>query len=114
MTGSPQLFKHSWTFRPDITFSNIKAKLPENHANILWLSYRFGEEEVTIGTSAVLGRDLDALTGKFTGAGYSLPVRPSTQATNRIRIGQPDGAANRSQPVRSGTNDTSAAAGSRR
>jgi hypothetical protein len=82
--------------------------------NTLWLSYRFGEEEVTIGTSAVLGRDLDALTGKFTGAGYSLPVRPSTQATNRIRIGQPDGAANRSQPVRSGTNDTSAAAGSRR
>jgi hypothetical protein len=46
--------------------------------NTLWLSYRFGEEEVTIGTSAVLGRDLDALTGKFTGAGHSLPVRPST------------------------------------
>ena len=82
--------------------------------NTLWLSYRFGEEEVTIGTSAVLGRDLDALTGKFTGAGYSLPVRPSTQATNRIRIGQPDGAANGSQPIRSETNRTSSAAGSRR
>src|SRR5258706_8522902 len=82
--------------------------------NNLWLSYRFGEEEVTIGTSAVLGRGLDALTGKFTGAGYSLPVRRSTEATNRIRIGQPDGAANRSQPVRAETNSTSPAAGSRR
>src|SRR5262245_24474368 len=27
--------------------------------NTLWLSYSFGKEEVTIGTSAVLGRDLD-------------------------------------------------------
>ena len=42
--------------------------------NTLWLSYRFGKEEVTIGTSAVLGRDLDPLSGKFTGAGYSIPV----------------------------------------
>jgi hypothetical protein len=24
-----------WTFRPDIGPSNIKAKLPENHSNIL-------------------------------------------------------------------------------
>ena len=62
--------------------------------NTLWLSYRFGEGEVTIGTSAVLGRDLNVLTGKFTGAGYSFPGRRSTEATNRIRIGQPDGAAN--------------------
>jgi hypothetical protein len=82
--------------------------------NTLWLSYRFGVDEVTIGTSAVLGRDLDALTGKFTGAGYSLPVRPSTEATNRVRIGQPDGPANGSQPIRSETNRTSSAAGSRR
>ena len=78
--------------------------------NTLWLSYRFGGEEVTIHTSAVLDRDLDALTGKFTGAGYSLPVKPSTDATNRIQIGQPDGAANRGQPVRSQTNQPSAAA----
>ena len=105
--------------------------------NTLWLSYRFGEEEVTIGTSAVLGRDLDPLSGKFTGAGYSWPVRRSTETTNRIwigqatgslpewakesaettnriRIGQPDGAANGSQPIRSETNRTSSAAGSRR
>jgi len=66
--------------------------------NTLWLSYRFGEEEVTIGTSAVLGRDLDALTGKFTGAGCSLPVRRSNEVTNRIRIGQP-GAAGNSRPA---------------
>ena len=82
--------------------------------NTLWLSYRFGDEEVTIHTSAVLGRDLDALTGKFTGAGYSLPLRRSNEATNRIRIGQPDGAANGSQPGRSETNRPSGAAGSRR
>jgi len=82
--------------------------------NTLWLSYRFGEEQVTIGTTAVLGRDLDALTGKFTGAGYSLPVSRSSESTNRIWIGQPDGAANRSQPVRSETNSTPAAAGSGR
>ena len=82
--------------------------------NTLWLSYRFGNEEVTIGTSAVLGRDFDALTGRFTGAGCSLPVRPSTQVTNRIRIGQQDGAASGSQPIRSETNRTSPAAGSRR
>jgi hypothetical protein len=67
--------------------------------NTLWLSYRFGKEEVTIHSSAVLGRDSDALTGKFTGAGYSLPVRPSTEATNRSRIGQPDGAVTGPQKV---------------
>jgi hypothetical protein len=82
--------------------------------NTLWLSYRFGEEEVTIGTSAVLGRDLDPLTCKFTGAGYSLPVSHSTETTNRIGIGQQGGAANESQLFRSGTNSTSSAAGSRR
>jgi hypothetical protein len=57
--------------------------------NTLWLSFRFGENEVTIGTSAVLGRDLDVLTGKFTGAGYS--VRRLTETTNRIWIGQATG-----------------------
>ena len=82
--------------------------------NTFWLSYRFGEREVTIGTSAVWGRDLDPLTCKFTGAGYSWPVRPSTETTNRIRIGQQDGSANGSQPSSSETNRTSSAAGSRR
>ncbi len=79
--------------------------------NTFWLGYRFGEDEVTIGTTAVFGRDLDPLSCKFTGAGYSLAVRRSTETTNRIRIGQPDGAANRGQPVGSQTNRTSAAAG---
>ena len=82
--------------------------------NTFWLSYRFGEDEVTIGTSAVFGRDLYPLSCKFTGAGYLWPVRSSTETTNRIRIGQPDGAANGSQPFSSDTNRTSSAAGSRR
>ena len=56
--------------------------------NTFWLSYRFGKDEVTIGTSAVFGRDLDPLSCKFTGAGYSRPVRRSAEAANRIRIGQ--------------------------
>jgi len=82
--------------------------------NTSWLSYRFGGEEVTIGTSAVLGRDVDALTGKFTGAGYSLRVRPSTGTTNQVRIGQPDLPADRSPSVRSKTNSPSPAVGSAR
>jgi hypothetical protein len=59
--------------------------------NTLWLSYRFGEGDVTIHTSAVLGKDLDATTGKFTGAGYSLPAGHSTSTTNKIWIGKADG-----------------------
>lgn len=43
--------------------------------NTFWLSYRFGKDEVTVGTSAVFGRDLDPLSCKFTGAGYTLPVK---------------------------------------
>ena len=82
--------------------------------NTFWLSYRFGEDEVTIGTSAVFGRDLDPLSCKFTGAGHSLAINRRTETTNRIRIRQQDGAANRSQPVGSQTNRTSATAGSGR
>lgn len=69
--------------------------------NTLWLSYRFEDGEVTIHTSAVLGRDLDVLTGKFSSAGYSLPVQPSAEATNPIRTGQSDGAADWGQPTES-------------
>jgi len=82
--------------------------------NTFWLEYRFGEGEVTIGTSAVFGRDLDILSSKFTGAGYSLPARNSTETTNQVRIGQPDAAASQSQLSRSGSNQSSAAAGSGR
>jgi hypothetical protein len=80
--------------------------------NTTWLSYRFGEEQVIIGSSALFGED--QLTGTFTGAGHSIPVKPASQMTNRISTGQPDGAANGSQPIRSETNRTSSAAGSRR
>ncbi|HZR18680.1 MAG TPA: hypothetical protein VFE51_15415 [Verrucomicrobiae bacterium] len=82
--------------------------------NTYWLEYGFGQDEVTIGSSAVFGRDLDILSSKFTGAGYSLPVRNSGETTNRVRIGQPDAAANQSQLVAPVTNSTSAAAGSGR
>lgn len=40
--------------------------------NTSWLSYRFGKESVEIHTSA--GVSEDPLTGRFTGAGYSIPV----------------------------------------
>jgi hypothetical protein len=80
--------------------------------NTPWLSYRFGEDKVTINTSATISEG--PLKGSFTGAGYSLPTRQSTQPINRIHISQPDGAANRSKPVNSETNRTPTAAGSGR
>src|ERR1043165_1998761 len=76
--------------------------------NTTWLSYHFGQEQVTIGSSAVFGED--PVTGTFTGAGHSIPVKPTGQTTNRISIGQPDGAANGSQSIRSETNSTSSSA----
>ena len=129
------------TLGTNYTLSGSSARLwagsgPEP-PNTFWLSYRFGEDEVAIETSAVFGRDLDPLSCKFTGAGYSFPVGSSTKTTNhiwigkadesppewvkksveganRILIGQPGGAVNRSQPVRAETNRTSSAAGSGR
>jgi hypothetical protein len=74
------------------------------------LLYQFGEYTVVIGTSADITGD--PLTGAFTGAGYWQPVAHPSETTNRIKIGQQDGAANRSQPVSSGTNRTSPTAGS--
>ena len=78
------------------------------------LYYSFGEDQVTIGTSADIAGD--PLSGWFTGAGYSLPVtQPQpTEGTNRVLRGQQDGPANGSQPIRSETNRMSPAAGSRR
>ena len=75
------------------------------------LIYSFGEECVTIGTTAAI--NADPLTGEFTGAGYAFHATPySPQTTMWIR--QPDGAASGSQPNPSGTNSTASAAGSRR
>jgi hypothetical protein len=45
--------------------------------NTSWLSYRFGEESVDIHTSASVSED--PLTGRFTGAGYTIPV-----STNKL------------------------------
>jgi hypothetical protein len=50
------------------------------------LLYFFGQESVTIGTSADIGGD--PLGGEFTGAGHSLPVTPLTEATNVTKNGQ--------------------------
>jgi hypothetical protein len=66
------------------------------------LSYEFGQEAVLVWTTASPVDPL--LAARFTWAGHSVPARR----------GQQDGAANGSQPIRSGTNQTSSAAGSRR
>jgi hypothetical protein len=52
--------------------ARLWAGPPPKPPNTFWLSYQFGKDEVTLGTSAVFGRDLDILACKFTGAGYSL------------------------------------------
>jgi hypothetical protein len=80
--------------------------------NTLWLSYRFGEEDVTINTTATISEN--PLNAKFTGAGYSFQRKHSTETTNKIGIGQQGAAANGSQPIRVETNSTPVAAGSRR
>jgi len=74
-----------------------------------WLEYT--NKRVTIGTSARVGSGKDLLAASFTGAGYQLDAEP---ATNAPSLGQPHGAANRSQPIASQTNPASAAAGSGR
>jgi len=75
------------------------------------LIYGFGEECVTIGTTAAA--DADPVTGEFTGAGYSFHATPYSAQTT-IWIRQPGGAANGSQPSPPGTNSTPSAAGSGR
>jgi hypothetical protein len=80
-------------------------------SNTLWLSYRFGEGQVTIHTTAVLGRELDVLASKFTSAGYSLPPGPSIEPTDRVQTGEPSDPTNGRQPSRSEPNQTEAAAG---
>jgi hypothetical protein len=74
------------------------------------LRYGFGEKSVYISTTASISED--PLYGRFVGAGYTLAVVPLS--TNQPANGQQDGAANGSQPIRSETNSTSSAAGSRR
>jgi hypothetical protein len=75
--------------------------------NTTWLSYRFGEEQVIIGSSALFGED--PVTGRFIGAGHSIQVKTTGQLTNRIPIGKQDVPAN-GQPIRSETNRTSSGA----
>jgi len=74
------------------------------------LMYSFGEDTVYIGTTAPL--DADPLPAKFTGAGYTMHVKGTQSIVSGG--GQPAGAADGSQPIRSETNGTSGGAGSRR
>lgn len=50
------------------------------------LLYRFGENEVTISTTADMAGD--PFIGQFAGAGYSLSVTGATQTTSRVFAGQ--------------------------
>jgi hypothetical protein len=81
-------------------------KSPPTHG----LRYGFGKKAVFISTTASVTED--PLYGRFISAGYTLEVIPLR--TNQPPNGQPDGAANGSQPIRSETNLTPTAAGSRR
>jgi hypothetical protein len=74
------------------------------------LMYSFGEDTVYIGTTAAL--DADPLPAKFSGAGYTTHVKGTQSIVSGG--GQSASAANGSQPIRSETNGTSGAAGSRR
>src|ERR1035437_9744215 len=65
------------------------------------LVYRFGSDYITIRAKGAPGTRTE-----------DCAFEEAFAWTNRIWIGQPDGAANRSQPVRSETNRTSLAAGS--
>ena len=53
------------------------------------VSYRFGEEEVTIHTTASISEG--ALAGMFTRAGHSIPVGTPKRTTDRIWIGRANG-----------------------
>jgi hypothetical protein len=77
-----------------------------------WLEYT--NTRVSIQTSARLGSE--PLDANFTSAGYPLEIHPIEihPLTNNVSAGQPNGAANRSQPFRAETNRTPAADGSGR
>ena len=75
------------------------------------LGYSFGEDMVYIETTAPAR--VDPLAYTFTGVSYTF-LHDNGASFIRPIEGQPGGAANRSQPVSSGTNREPAAAGSRR
>jgi hypothetical protein len=75
-----------------------------------WLHYSFQDLEVVIDTTAP--GDADPLAYSFVRAGYESRKRQMAEII--FPHGQQDGAANRSHPIRSATNTTSGAAGSRR
>jgi len=87
------------------TFSLVALVNPGVNEKMMELIYDFGGESVTINLMAPM--DTDALHSRYSGAVSSTWLR-------RLRDGQPGGAANGSQPIRSETNPTSGAAGSRR
>jgi hypothetical protein len=102
------LGKNDSTLRPFSAIDPATGRTPVGAT--CSLMYSFGEDTVYIRTTAPL--DADPLPAKFTGAGFTMHVK-GTQ-TIVYGGGQPTGAAKGSQPIRSETNGTSGAAGSRR
>ena len=98
-------------FTYDTPYSSVWIGPGPEPTKTLGLIYGFGDESVIIGTTApLLTNGVHPLQARFTGTGHSKPAsRPVTRSES-----QPDGAANRSQPVSSETNRTPPAAGSGR
>jgi hypothetical protein len=65
--------------------------------NTPWLSYRFGEDEVTIHTSATISEG--PTKGKFTGAGYSVAQRTPKQRLHDIWSAKDESAKDRCAAV---------------
>ena len=85
--------------------------IPGDRKATTHLGYPFGEDMVYIETTAPTRADPLAYT--FTGVSYTFSHKNGAVFIRSVE-GQPDGPANRSQPVRSETNRTSAADGSGR
>ncbi len=87
---------------------NLIEHIPGDRRPTTHLRYPFGESAVYIETTAPARADPLAYT--FTGASYTFSHENGAVFIRSIE-GQPGGAASRGQPVGSGTNRTSAAAG---
>jgi hypothetical protein len=74
-----------------------------------WRSFRFDKDELKLAEERAVPTPLEG-----TNAFYAVDPGRHFQKIEIQRGGQPDGAANRSQPIRSETNPTPSAAGSRR
>jgi hypothetical protein len=98
-------------FTYDTPYSSVWIGPGPERPRTIGLEYRFGDEAVIIGTSALLGGNgVHPLKAEFTRAGYAKPASRPVEKSGS----QHNGAAKRSQPVSAQTNRTPAAAASRR